>query len=62
MISGYLSMSYATPHLFGDQLDGFVMDLRRLLAARTQTGRFWDWPGDTAALIARKPPANRQTT
>ena len=55
VISGYLSMSYAAPHVFGDRLDQFVDDLRSLLTARTETGWFWDWPGDTAALIARKP-------
>jgi SAM-dependent methyltransferase len=55
VVSGYLSMSYAAPHLFGDRLDQFVDDLRSLLAARTETGRFWDWPGNTAAVIARKP-------
>lgn len=55
VISGYLSMSYAAPHLFGHRLDQFVADLRSLLTAHTTTGRFWDWPGDTAALIARKP-------
>jgi len=55
VISGYLSMSYAAPHLFGRRFDEFVDDLRRLLTAHTRTGRFWDWPGDTAALIARKP-------
>ena len=55
VISGYLSMSYAAPHLFGDRLDAFVADLRGLLEARTTTGRFWDWPGDTAAIVARKP-------
>jgi precorrin-6B methylase 2 len=55
VISGYLSMSYAAPHLFGKQLDAFVADLRRLLDARTTTGRFWDWPGDTAVVVARKP-------
>jgi SAM-dependent methyltransferase len=54
VISGYLSMSYAAPHLFGDRLDQFVDDLESLLTARTDTGRFWDWPGDTAATIARK--------
>jgi SAM-dependent methyltransferase len=55
VISGYLSMSYAAPHLLGDRLDAFVADLRRLLEARTTTGRFWDWPGDTAVIIGRKP-------
>jgi hypothetical protein len=54
VISGYLSMSYASPHLFGDDLDAFVNDLRALLEARTATGWFSDWPGDTAALIATK--------
>lgn len=55
VISGYLSMSYAAPHLFGDRLDAFVADARRLLEARTATGRFWDWLGDTAVIVARKP-------
>jgi len=54
VISGYLSMSYAAPHLFGDDLDAFVADLRALLEARTTTGRFSDWPGDTAVLFAVK--------
>jgi hypothetical protein len=55
VIEGYLSMSYAAPHLFGDRLDAFVSDVRRVLNARTATGRFWDWPGDTAVIVARKP-------
>ncbi len=54
VVSGYLSMSYAAPHLFGDRLADFVADLRRLLEARTTTGRFWDWPGDTDIVIGRK--------
>ena len=55
VISGYLSMSYAAPHLFGDRLDDFVGELRDLLSTRTTTGKFWDWPGDTAVLIGIKP-------
>lgn len=55
VVSRYLSMSYAAPHLFGGRLDQFVDDLRRLLTAHTPTGRFWDWPGDTVAVIGRKP-------
>ncbi len=55
VIAGYLSMSYAAPYQFGARLDAFVADLRRLLESRTPTGRFWDWPGDTAAIVARKP-------
>jgi hypothetical protein len=47
-------MSYAAPHLFGGRLAEFVSEMRALLAAYTTTGRFWDWPGDTAILIAHK--------
>lgn len=54
VISGYLSMSYAAPHRFGDRLESFVGEARELLASRTPTGRFWDWPGDTVLLIARR--------
>lgn len=55
VVSGYLSMSYAAPHLFGDDFLDFVRELRALLESSTTTGRFWDWPGDTEAIIARKP-------
>lgn len=55
VISGYLSMSYAAPARFGPNLERFVSDLRTLLAARTHTGRFRDWPGDTAITLATKP-------
>jgi SAM-dependent methyltransferase len=55
VISGYLSMSYAAPHLFGDRLETFVTAMRSLLDGRTATGRFSDWPGDTAIIIASKP-------
>ncbi|HEY5628817.1 MAG TPA: hypothetical protein VIR16_04835 [Candidatus Limnocylindrales bacterium] len=40
MISGYLSMSNAAPHLLGERLGAFVADLRQLLEERTTTGRF----------------------
>lgn len=55
VVAGFLSMSFAAPHLFGDERDAFEADLRALLAARSPTGRFWDWPGDTEVLLARKP-------
>jgi hypothetical protein len=48
-------MSYSAPRLFGDRLDNFVTDMRSLLNDRTATGRFSDWPGDTAVIIATKP-------
>jgi SAM-dependent methyltransferase len=55
VISGYLSTSYSAPHRFGDRLDDFVAEARQLLESRTPTGRFSDWPGDTAIIIATKP-------
>jgi ubiquinone/menaquinone biosynthesis C-methylase UbiE len=55
VVAGFLSMSCATPYLFGDERDAFEADLRALLAARSPTGQFWDWPGDTEILLARKP-------
>lgn len=54
VVSGFLSMSWAAPHLFGDDLDAFVADVRALLEARSPTGRFWDWPGDTELVIGTK--------
>lgn len=54
MLAGYFSMSYAAPHLFGEQLAAFEADLRAELAARSPSGLFWDWPGDTEILLARK--------
>ncbi len=54
MLAGYLSMSYAAPHLFGDRLDAFTADVRALLTERSPSGLFWDWPGDTEILLAPK--------
>jgi hypothetical protein len=54
MLAGYFSMSYAAPHLFGEQLAAFEADLRAELAAYSPSGLFWDWPGDTGILLARK--------
>jgi SAM-dependent methyltransferase len=55
VVAGFFSLSLATPYLFGDRRDAFEAELRALLAARSPTGRFWDWPGDTEILLARKP-------
>jgi hypothetical protein len=55
VLSGYLSLSWSAPHLYGDQIDAFVHDVRELLAARSPDGLFWDWPGDTEVVLARKP-------
>jgi SAM-dependent methyltransferase len=55
VLAGYLSMSSSAPHLFGDCLDDFAAEVRELLAARSPEGVFWDWPGDTEVVVARKP-------
>jgi SAM-dependent methyltransferase len=55
VLSGYFSMSWSAPHLFGDRVDDFAGEVRGLLANRSAEGIFWDWPGDTEVIIARKP-------
>jgi len=55
VLSGYFSMSSSAPHLFGDRVDEFARDVRQLLASRSPDGIFWDWPGDTQVILARKP-------
>ena len=55
VLSGYFSLSSAAPHLFGDRLDDFAREVRALLAERSAKGIFWDWPGDTEVILARKP-------
>jgi SAM-dependent methyltransferase len=54
VLANYLSMSYAAPHLFGDRLEDFERDSRQLLTERSDSGLFWDWPGDTAIVIATR--------
>jgi hypothetical protein len=39
----------------GDRLDDFAGEVRALLANRSAEGIFWDWPGDTEVVMARKP-------
>jgi len=55
VLSGYLSLSSSAPHLFGDRLDDFAAEVRALLANRSAEGIFWDWPGNTEVVMARKP-------
>jgi SAM-dependent methyltransferase len=55
VLSGYLSLSSSAPHLFGDRLDDFAAEVQALLANRSAAGIFWDWPGDTEIVLARKP-------
>ncbi len=54
VVSNYFSMSYAAPHLFGDRVEEFAREMRELLRQRSPNGVFWDWPGDTEVLLARK--------
>jgi hypothetical protein len=54
VLSGYLSLSSSAPHLFGDRLADFAGEVRGLLAERSAEGIFWDWPGDTEVVMARK--------
>jgi SAM-dependent methyltransferase len=54
VVSGYFSMSYAAPHLFGDRVEEFADEVRELLRERSREAVFWDWPGDTEVMLARK--------
>jgi SAM-dependent methyltransferase len=54
VVSRYFSMSFAAPHLFGDRADEFADEVRELLRQRSPEGVFWDWPGDTEVMLARK--------
>lgn len=55
VLSGYFSMATSAPHLFGDRDDAFAAEVRELLRERSPEGIFWDWPGDTEIVLARKP-------
>jgi SAM-dependent methyltransferase len=59
VIAGYLSMSSSAPHLFGDELERFCREVSDVLAERSPTGQFRDWPGDTQILLARRPADGR---
>ena len=54
VLSGYFSMATSAPHLFGDRVEDFAGEVRELLASRSPEGVFWDWPGDTEMIIARR--------
>ncbi|MGN6680732.1 MAG: class I SAM-dependent methyltransferase [Streptosporangiaceae bacterium] len=54
VLSGYFSFSWSAPHLFGDRVEAFATEVRGLLRARSAEGVFWDWPGDTKVILARK--------
>jgi SAM-dependent methyltransferase len=54
VLSGYFSFSWSAPHLFGDRVEEFAGEVRKLLTARSPEGVFWDWPGDTEVILAQK--------
>jgi SAM-dependent methyltransferase len=54
VVAGFLSTSFAAPRLFGPRLEDFITELRALLERHSASGYFWDWPGDTALLIANR--------
>jgi hypothetical protein len=54
VLCGYFSFSWSAPHLFGDRIDDFANEVRELLRSRSAQGVFWDWPGDTEVVLARK--------
>ena len=54
VLDNYLSMSFCAPHLFGPRLEEFQEEMRSMLKPLSPTGLFWDWPGDTEILLARK--------
>ncbi len=55
VLANYFSTSFAAPHLFGDRRADFEAAVRTALATQSPSGLFWDWPGDTEILLARKP-------
>ncbi len=54
VLANYFSMSFCAPHLFGSRRTAFEADVRALLALTSHSGLFWDWPGDTEIVLARK--------
>jgi hypothetical protein len=54
IVDGIYSMSWSAPHLFGDRRARFDDELRTLLHEHSPEGVFWDWPGDTAVVIATR--------
>ena len=55
VLSGYFSFATSAPHLFGEHVEDFASEERALLASRSPENVFWDWPGDTEVILARKP-------
>ena len=54
VLGGYFSFSFSAPPLFGKRLEEFAGEVRELLSSRSPEGIFWDWPGDTEVILARR--------
>jgi len=54
VLSGYFSLATSAPHLFEDHVEQFAEEARQLLRGSSPTGMFWDWPGDTEVIVARR--------
>jgi ubiquinone/menaquinone biosynthesis C-methylase UbiE len=55
VVAEQFSMSMCAPNLFGDQLPDFERDLRDVLAAAADDGRFSAWQGDVDLVFYRRP-------
>lgn len=56
VLDGYFSTAFSAPHLFPDRGDRFAREAQALLTDRSPNGLFWDWPGDTEIVLARRAP------
>jgi SAM-dependent methyltransferase len=54
VLANFLSTSWCAPHHFGERLASFESEVRALLERASPSGLFWDWPGDTEVLLARR--------
>jgi SAM-dependent methyltransferase len=57
ILANLYSTSFAAPERFGDRRAEFEAALRDALARVSPEGRFWEFPGDTEVLLARRPAA-----
>ena len=55
VLSGYFSMSFSAPHLFGDRVEDSPPRCGSCSDHRSPEGIFWDWPGDTELVLAPRP-------
>jgi hypothetical protein len=54
VVASVFSLSSAAPHLFGDRLEAFEADLRRLLRQASPDGRFTERARDVTLTVWRR--------